>query len=96
MSMADRFLLDGEIVMPQGRTFLFDSLLQWVHSCRESREKFYVETSVLLRVFDLFASPRDDVLVAQALTQRRGGARGLRAKAPVHRSANVPTIAIHH
>ena len=40
---ADRFVLDGEIAVPEGRTFSFDALLQRIHpaqaASRSSRKK---------------------------------------------------------
>jgi ATP-dependent DNA ligase len=68
---AERFVLDGEIVVPQRRTFSFDALLQRIHPAASRVNKLSVETPALLLVFDLLASPRDDALAAQPLTQRR-------------------------
>ncbi|WP_264075006.1 ATP-dependent DNA ligase [Rhodopseudomonas palustris] len=68
---AERFVLDGEIVVPQGQTFSFDALLQRIHPAASRVNKLSVETPALLLVFDLLASPRDDAVAAQPLTQRR-------------------------
>ncbi|WP_446694749.1 ATP-dependent DNA ligase [Rhodopseudomonas telluris] len=68
---AERFVLDGEIVVPQGRTFSFDALLQRLHPAASRVNKLSVETPSLLLVFDLLANPRDDALGGQPLSERR-------------------------
>ncbi|WP_254983565.1 ATP-dependent DNA ligase [Rhodopseudomonas palustris] len=68
---AGRFILDGEIVVPQGKTFSFDALLQRIHPAASRVKKLSIETPALLLVFDLLASPRDDALGGQRLSERR-------------------------
>jgi ATP-dependent DNA ligase len=67
---AKRFVLDGEIVVPQGRAFSFDALLQRIHPAASRVKKLAVETPALLIVFDLLAHG-DDNLVEQPLSARR-------------------------
>src|SRR5882757_1161081 len=50
---AKQFVFDGEIVVPSGGTFSFDSLLQRIHPAQSRIEKLAKETPALLIVFDL-------------------------------------------
>ena len=68
---ATAFLLDGEIVVPRGKTFSFDDLLQRIHPAASRIKKLSQETPALLLVFDLLATARDKKLSAQPLRQRR-------------------------
>jgi ATP-dependent DNA ligase len=68
---ATAFLLDGEIVVPHGKTFSFDDLLQRIHPAASRIEKLSQETPALLLVFDLLATAKDKKLSAQPLRQRR-------------------------
>jgi ATP-dependent DNA ligase len=50
-----RFALDGEIVVPRGRAFSFDDLLQRIHPAGSRVKRLAVETPALLIVFDLLS-----------------------------------------
>jgi ATP-dependent DNA ligase len=65
-----RFVLDGEIVVPAGRAFSFDALLQRIHPAASRVKKLAAETPALLIVFDLLADG-DTVLVDDPLRERR-------------------------
>jgi ATP-dependent DNA ligase len=67
---AKRFVLDGEIVVPQGRIFSFDALLQRIHPAASRVTKLAAETPALLIVFDLLAQGTDN-LVEESLSARR-------------------------
>jgi ATP-dependent DNA ligase len=67
---ARRFVLDGEIVVPQGRAFSFDNLLQRIHPAASRVKKLAAETPALMIVFDLLAEGTDD-LTDEALRDRR-------------------------
>src|SRR3954470_5273585 len=67
---ADRFVLDGEIVVPEGRAFSFDALLQRIHPAPSRVQKLAKETPALLIVFDLLADG-DEVLIGELLPERR-------------------------
>jgi ATP-dependent DNA ligase len=67
---ARRFVLDGEIVVPQGRAFSFDNLLQRIHPAASRVKKLAAETPALMIVFDLLAEGKDD-LTDEALRDRR-------------------------
>jgi ATP-dependent DNA ligase len=67
---AKRFVLDGEIVVPAGRAFSFDALLQRIHPAASRVQKLAKETPALLIVFDLLADERA-VLADELLPARR-------------------------
>ena len=68
---ATTFLLDGEIVVPHGRTFSFDDLLQRIHPAASRIRKLSQETPALYLAFDLLATADDKKLAAQPLGSRR-------------------------
>jgi ATP-dependent DNA ligase len=68
---ATAFVLDGEIVVPHGKTFSFDDLLQRIHPAASRVKKLSVETPALYLAFDLLATAKDKKLFAQPLRQRR-------------------------
>ena len=67
---AKHFVLDGEIVVPEGKVFSFDALLQRIHPAASRIQKLAKETPALLIVFDLLADGKA-VLVDEPLTARR-------------------------
>src|ERR1700720_3867422 len=68
---ATTFLLDGEIVVPHGRTFSFDDLLQRIHPAASRVKRLSTETPALYLAFDLLATMADKNLAAQPLAKRR-------------------------
>jgi ATP-dependent DNA ligase len=68
---ATTFLLDGEIVVPHGKTFSFDELLQRIHPAASRVKKLSEETPALYLAFDLLATAKDKKLSAQPLAKRR-------------------------
>src|SRR6202171_1045389 len=68
---ATAFLLDGEIVVPRGKAFSFDDLLQRIHPAASRIRKLSQETPALYLAFDLLASAEDAKLSAQPLRKRR-------------------------
>jgi ATP-dependent DNA ligase len=68
---ATAFLLDGEIVVPNGKTFSFDELLQRIHPAASRVKNLSVETPALYLAFDLLATAQDKKLSAQPLRKRR-------------------------
>jgi ATP-dependent DNA ligase len=67
---AKAFVLDGEIVVPEGKAFSFDALLQRIHPAASRVSTLAKETPALLIVFDLL-SDGDDVLIDRPLQERR-------------------------
>jgi ATP-dependent DNA ligase len=68
---AKQFVLDGEIVVPHGKGFSFDNLLQRIHPAASRVQKLSQETPALYLAFDLLAAPQDNQLSAQPLSKRR-------------------------
>jgi ATP-dependent DNA ligase len=68
---APRFVLDGEIVVPQGHAFSFDALLQRIHPAASRVRKLAAETPALLIVFDLLVDAGGEMLIALSLSERR-------------------------
>jgi ATP-dependent DNA ligase len=68
---AGRFLLDGEIVVPHGKAFSFDDLLQRIHPASSRVKKLSMETPALYLAFDLLAGSERKELSAKPLRKRR-------------------------
>jgi ATP-dependent DNA ligase len=68
---AKSFVLDGEIVVPDGKVFSFDALLQRIHPAASRVQKLAKETPALLIVFDLLQDADGTVLIDKPLTERR-------------------------
>jgi ATP-dependent DNA ligase len=73
---AANFLLDGEIVVPHGKAFSFDDLLQRIHPAASRVQKLSQETPALFLAFDLLATAKDKELAAQPLGKRRPALEG--------------------
>jgi ATP-dependent DNA ligase len=68
---ASTFLLDGEIVVPHGKTFSFDELLQRIHPAASRVKRLSQETPALFLAFDLLAAAANSKLAARPLRERR-------------------------
>jgi ATP-dependent DNA ligase len=68
---AERFVVDGEIVIPQDGTFSFDALLQRIHPAASRVKRLAEETPALLIVFDLLADEDGSALTQLPLSERR-------------------------
>jgi ATP-dependent DNA ligase len=68
---ATTFLLDGEIVVPHGKTFSFAQLLQRIHPAASRVKRLSHETPALFIAFDLVATASDEELAVKPLSQRR-------------------------
>jgi ATP-dependent DNA ligase len=68
---AEKFVLDGEIVVPLGAAFSFDALLQRIHPAQSRIRKLAAKTPALLIVFDLLVDAAGNSLVDQPLHARR-------------------------
>eukprot|EP01031_Cornospumella_fuschlensis_P052178 gene52178-63780_t len=66
-----QFVLDGEIVIPQGKDFSFDALLQRIHPAASRIQRLSAETPALLIVFDLLADADGKSLIETPLSERR-------------------------
>ena len=68
---AKKFVLDGELVVPEGDAFSFDQLLQRLHPAASRVRKLAAETPSWFIIFDLLADPRGASLVDRPLAERR-------------------------
>jgi len=68
---ARKFVLDGEFVVPAGRAFSFDALLQRIHPAASRVRRLAVETPVLFIVFDLLVGADGRALTGKPLSERR-------------------------
>jgi ATP-dependent DNA ligase len=65
-----KFVFDGEIVVPQGKAFSFDQLLQRIHPAASRVNRLAAETPAMLIVFDLLLVG-DKNLTRRPLSERR-------------------------
>ena len=96
---AKRFVLDGELVIPSGKSLSFDDLLMRLHPADSRVQRLAKETPALFLVFDLLVDERSRSHVSRPLDDRRKSleqfARRYFAKAarirlsPVTRSART-------
>ena len=68
---ARRFVLDGEIAVPEGTSFSFDALLQRIHPAASRVERLSVETPAIYIAFDLLADDDGTSLLELPLRERR-------------------------
>jgi len=68
---AERFVLDGEIVIPVNGDLSFDALLQRIHPAASRVAKLSKETPSVFIVFDLLVDTAGEKLVAKPLVERR-------------------------
>src|SRR4051794_13190545 len=68
---ATTFVLDGEIVVPHGKSFSFDDLLQRIHPAASRIKKLAQETPALFLAFDLLEAAPHKALTNQPLSKRR-------------------------
>jgi ATP-dependent DNA ligase len=68
---AKHFALDGEIVVPDGKAFSFDALLQRIHPAQSRVTRLAAETPALLIIFDLLAGTDGKALTDLTLDARR-------------------------
>jgi len=68
---ATTFVLDGEIVVPDGPAFSFDALLQRIHPAQSRVTRLASETPALFIVFDLLVDAEGKALVKDNLDTRR-------------------------
>ncbi|HET9010575.1 MAG TPA: ATP-dependent DNA ligase [Gemmatimonadaceae bacterium] len=86
---AQRFVLDGEIVIPHDGSLSFDELLLRIHPAKSRIAKLSVESPATLIVFDLLVDAKGASLVKLPLAERRAALEKFVA-------ANVPKkLAIH-
>ena len=68
---AEKFVLDGEIVLPQGIGFSFDLLLQRIHPAASRIKKLSVDTPAQFVLFDILVDDQGQSLVERTFKERR-------------------------
>jgi ATP-dependent DNA ligase len=76
---AKRFVLDGELVVPDGKQFSFDRLLQRIHPAESRVRKLAQQTPALFLAFDLLEHDGGE-LSEQSLPSRRAALEAFAAK----------------
>jgi ATP-dependent DNA ligase len=77
----DRFVLDGELVIPVGDTLSFDALQLRLHPAESRVRKLAAENPALLILFDCLMDADGKSLIPAALTERRAALERLFAAA---------------
>lgn len=72
---ADRFVLDGELVVPVEQVVSFDHLLQRIHPAASRVQRLANATPASLIVFDLLVDERGEALLSRPLAARRAALR---------------------
>src|SRR5262249_31724705 len=95
---AGQFVLDGEIVVPRGRAFSFDDLLQRIHPATSRVKRLAAETPALLVAFDLLVDADGPPLTKMPLVKRRSllerfAYKYLRGKKPIRLSPMTTKLA---
>ena len=68
---AKRFVLDGEIVIPEGKSLSFDALLQRIHPAASRVKRLSMETPSRFLAFDLLIDQKGATLTKLPLEERR-------------------------
>src|SRR5258706_4881341 len=77
---AKKFVLDGELVIPQDNSLSFDSLLQRIHPSQSRIKKLSKETPAVLILFDMLVDIDRKLLADQPLKVRRTALGGISKK----------------
>src|SRR3954447_8063607 len=77
---AKRFVLDGELVIPQGRVLSFDALLQRIHPAATRIRRLSEETPAIFIAFDLLVDEMGTSLAEEPLRARRETLESFAAK----------------
>lgn len=68
---ARRFVIDSELVVPQGEALSFDALLQRIHPASSRIKRLAAETPAVMICFDLLVDPDGTLLADEPLKARR-------------------------
>jgi ATP-dependent DNA ligase len=77
---AERFVLDGELAVPQGEKLSFDDLLLRLHPAESRVRKLAAATPAIFIVFDLLVTDKGRSLVEEPLQLRRKELEGFAAR----------------
>ncbi len=76
----DRFVLDGELIVPLGGILAFDALQMRLHPAESRIRKLSAETPAQLMLFDCLADATGESLVERPLSERRDALQHLHAR----------------
>ncbi len=68
---AENFVIDGELVVPEGKSLSFDKLLQRIHPAESRIKKLSIETPATFILFDILVTDRLQNVTDKPLTERR-------------------------
>jgi ATP-dependent DNA ligase len=91
---ATAFLLDGEIVVPHGRSFSFDDLLQRIHPAASRIKMLSQETPALFLAFDLIC--RDRPKFIRTAAQQASPGTGSVCQAALQIEQDILAFPRHH
>lgn len=96
---AQRFVLDGEIVIPFDGSLSFDHLLMRIHPAASRIHKLSKETPCIFIVFDLLVNDKGQLLVEEPLRKRRAALeqfakRGLKANSMIRLSPMTNDLSV--
>jgi ATP-dependent DNA ligase len=83
---ADRFVLDGELIIPIGGVLSFDALQMRLHPAESRIRKLAAQTPAQLMLFDCLAATDGNSLIQRPLFERREALERL------HGGENVPAL----
>ena len=76
---ADRFVVDGELVIPNGDRLDFEALQMRLHPAESRIRKLAAQTPAQLMLFDCLAGPSGESLLDRPLPERREALEGFHA-----------------
>lgn len=68
---AKRFVIDGELVIPEGKSLSFDKLQQRIHPAESRIKKLSHETPATYILFDILITDTDELVTEKPLSERR-------------------------
>jgi ATP-dependent DNA ligase len=77
---AEKFVIDSELVVPQGNALSFDALLQRIHPAASRIRKLSAETPAVMICFDLLVDSDGTSLAGESLEVRRKRLEGFEKK----------------
>jgi len=88
----EKFVLDGELVIPVGETLSFDALQLRLHPAESRVRKLARETPAILILFDMLKTSAGECLMDAPLQERRAALERFLAGASVPRACGSPPI----
>src|SRR5687768_8731938 len=83
---ADRFVLDGELIIPVGGILSFDALQLRLHPAESRIRRLAAETPAQLMLFDCLETEREGSLIERPLAERRDALEALHRREKIGRA----------